>query len=470
MPQKAFVVTGLGYGDEGKGTVTDWLSSLHNAHTVIRFGGPQALHRVVSNAGGEHVFSQFGSGSLHGSATHLSRNMMIDPNAILTEGDVLKYEQGIGSIFSTLTIHKEALVITPFQAMAGRLRELMRGPNRRGSVGIGVGETAMDALRFPETAIRAKDLTGSDLRTKLELVRDRKLEEFEALRDRASVIPEDVREGVRAHIAYLEDPETVAWMLERCRELVRKIRIVNTAYVAKNILGTEGAVVFEGSQGVLLDRVRGFHPFTTKVRTVPASALEILEECGYRGEVKSLGVLRAYHTRHGAGPFVAESDALTRALPDVSNKTHLWQGNFRVGVFDAVAARYAVAAAGALDGLVLTCLDRVQPLSWWPVCHAYTLSGETATSDVPVKLKEHKVVDIYPSILKEEGNQLEQQERITNLLARCVPQTTEYEIPSSVESFVSSCVSTVEAALGLPIVAVSLGEAQKDKQQIKNGR
>ncbi|MBI5152856.1 MAG: adenylosuccinate synthetase, partial [Parcubacteria group bacterium] len=211
VEKKAFIVTGLGYGDEGKGTVTHWLSSHYEAHTVIRTGGPQALHRIVTKNRAEHVFSQFGSGTLRGSTTHLSSQMIIDPHAILGEGEHLKYAQGIHNVFDMLTIHEDAIVITPFQAIAGRLRELLRGDNRHGSVGIGVGETVLDAEMLGNVAIRVKDLVSPHLREKLHVIRQQKLITFEEIRDRASFIPSEAREQVRREMAELEDLDTIEW-------------------------------------------------------------------------------------------------------------------------------------------------------------------------------------------------------------------------------------------------------------------
>jgi len=475
MAKKAFVVTGLGYGDEGKGTTTHWLSSRYKAHTVIRTGGPQALHRVVYENGKEHAFSQFGSGTFRGAATHLSKHMVIDPHAILKEGEVLAYERGIRGVFEWLTIHEDALVITPFQAIACRLRELMRGENRHGSVGIGVGETVLDAEVPGDGAIRAKDLDKPYLREKLQAIQRRKLAEFEELADRASLIPADMRERVRSEIAELTDPDTVQWAVERFTELAKRVRIVDTDYVARQILGPEGTVIFEGSQGVLLDRWHGFHPYTTKVRTVPEIALSLLDECGYDGEVKSFGVLRAYHTRHGAGPFVSESPALTKKLPDLMNKTHPWQGDFRIGHFDAVAARYAIEASGkeSIDGLIVTCLDRIWPLGRWQVCNTYGTPREVRDAESFFRLDAGSISGITAAYGNGGGaEQLERQERLGQLLGWCFPEFAVFGISpwDAKENFIDLCASVLEENLGVPIVAVSIGATEEEKIEIKNGQ
>jgi adenylosuccinate synthase len=116
----------------------------------------------------------------------------------------------------------------------------------------------------------------------------------------------------------------------------------------------KGNVVYEGAQGVLLDESRGFRPHTTWTNTTFDNALEMLKGEDY--EVVKIGVLRTYFTRHGAGPFVGESPLVNF---DDHNVEGRWQGKFRQGFFDAVAARYAIEACGGIDCLALTHLDTV---------------------------------------------------------------------------------------------------------------
>ena len=462
MSNRAFIVTGLGFGDEGKGTVTHSLACEHKAHTVIRTGGAQALHRVVTKRGQSHVFSQFGSGTFRGSATHLSKHMVIDPNAILVEGEALRYESGIRGIFEMMTIHEDALVISPFQALAGRVRELLRGKSRLGSVGIGIGETVLDAEALKGDALRAKDLGSRKLREKLEVIRAHKWAEFEAFADRASKLPKESEVLIRQQLAMMANPDTLQWALEKFSELGRRVRIVDSSYVAERILGHEGTVVFEGSQGVLLDRWQGFHPFTTKVRTTPEPALNILRESGYRGETKSLGVLRAYHTRHGGGPFISESPELTAELPDAANKTHAWQGNFRVGHFDMVAARYAIdACKDMLDGIVLTCLDRLRPRGFMQMCTGYELARIMRVPECHFSFEEGTIARIKAHPEGSGPVHLKRQERITRVLEGCSPRLRTlslYEKDSE-----TKLKGVLEESLALPLVGLSKGETEADK-------
>ena len=461
MEKRAFVVTGLGYGDEGKWTTTHWLCVRHKVHTVIRTGGPQAFHRVVTADGREHVHSQFGSGTLAGAATHLSSRMVIDPDAILREGEALKYEHGIGNIFDYMTVHEDALVVTPFDAIANRLRELARGADRHGTVGIGVGEAVLGAEALELAALRVKDIGKPYLKDKLELIRVRKAEALSEIRGALDALPEDVRTQACEELARLCLQGTLDWMVERSRELISRVRVVDTGYVAEKILGRPGTVVCEGSQGVLLDRWYGFHPYTTKVRTIPQTGF-LMAECGYNGRIVSLGVLRGYHTRHGAGPFVSESAELTEKLPDSNNGTHPWQGNFRVGALDMVVVKYAVDACGgseALNGLVITCMDRMAVLGAWNLCTSYT--GPDGSNNFTYG--RGGCIDGIVVCHGKGADQLDRQEKLGRELRKCAPQVTTLKIASGNHPYLIGLSQSVGDVVNVPVVAVSFGPTEADK-------
>ena len=322
------IVADLGYGDAGKGTVVDWLCATRPVHAVVRFnGGAQAAHNVLAADGRHHTFAQFGSGTLRGVPTHLSRFVVVDPMALSAEAAHL-VRLGVPDPFGLLTVHRDCLLATPYHIEAGRRRELARGAERHGSCGMGVGEAMAYALSHGSLAPRAGD-SPATLTRKLGVLR-------EAL-------------GV--------DGPPVADCVAAYRAFAARVRLVDST----DELLRRGPVVFEGAQGVLLDENHGFDPYTTWSTTTFANALELL---GGAGAVR-LGVLRTYTPRHGPGPLVTEDPTLE--LPERHNGTGPWQGPFRVGHFDAVAHRYAVAVTGGVDGLALTHLDaRVSRL-----CHAY---------------------------------------------------------------------------------------------------
>ncbi|MEU4622147.1 adenylosuccinate synthetase [Actinoplanes sp. NPDC023801] len=328
MTSEHIAVVDLGYGDAGKGTVVDFLCASQEIRAVLRFnGGAQAAHNVITEEGRHHTFAQFGSGTLRGVPTHLTRFVVVDPLALASEAKAL------GSPFHLLTVDGDALLATPWHRAANRRHETGRGAERHGSCGMGVGETMAYAEQHPD-APRVKDvLSPSRLRQRLAAVRD-------ALGD-CGVPLADV---VDAFTAFGET-----------------VRIVSGEYTDR--LLAAGNCVFEGAQGVLLDEWRGWHPHTTWSTTTFDNALALCPS------VRRLGVVRTYTTRHGAGPFVTEDRTLD--LPERHNGRDPWQGAFRTGHFDAVAHRYAVEVAGGVDALAITHLDVPELCPDLRICTSY---------------------------------------------------------------------------------------------------
>lgn len=341
--EKAFVVVGLGFGDEGKGSITDFLCREYQAHTVVRFnGGAQAGHNVVLPDGTHHTFSQFGAGTLAGAQTFLSQHMVINPHFLESERKHL-VEIEVTKPAHLLKIDSRALVTTPFHVAANRLSE-MRRTKRHGSCGMGVGETVADSLESSMSAIRVNDFANrSLLARKLRHVQKLKADRF-AFNKAASV-----EEGVELDI--LHDPHEVEHCLDEVYEnFLHTYEIVPPTYM-KHLLSLNKPLVFEGAQGALLDENHGFNPYTTWSTTTADNALTLLD--GHPSRV--IGVTRAYHTRHGAGPFPTEEPSLS--FPD-HNRTGPWQGAFRFGSLDLVLLKYARYFAGCTE-LAVTCLDHL---------------------------------------------------------------------------------------------------------------
>jgi adenylosuccinate synthase len=438
--QHAILTVDLGFGDAGKGSIVDFLTRAHVAHTVVRYnGGAQAAHRVVTAGPNpcEHVFAQFGSGTLAGAATHLSRFMLLDPLAMTAEEQHLQ-ALGVADAFARTTIDERALVITPFQRAANRLKELARGHNRHGSCGMGIGETMIDYLEHGQRVLFAGDLRSPDvLRAKLRFLHEINLAKIQSL------LPDlpDNDEAAREQ-SPLRDPDWPDWLIEEYRTFAQQARIVPSAFLHR-ILQQPGAVIFEGAQGVLLDEWQGFHPYTTWSTTTLENAERLLDEAGYTGDQTRIGITRAYATRHGAGPLVTEDATLTRVLPDASNAFGAWQQGFRVGWLDMVMLKYALEAVGPLDQLAVTCLDRLAELPELRICRRYSYDtfniDRIARSAVP--------------------RALDYQERITNSLARCTPVLETLADPGAL-------LHMLESELGVPIGILSRGPTAAGKRSI----
>src|SRR5688572_30262606 len=367
MASEALIVVDLGYGDAGKGTIVDYLTRERGAHTVVRFnGGPQAGHNVVTPDGRHHTFAQFGSGTfVPGVRTLLSRFVLVEPYAMINEAAHLRSACGVGDALARTTLDRRCIVITPPQQAANRLRELARAAAAHGTCGMGVGEAVSDAIEHPELVLRAGELNDRAVVTaKLRAHRAIKLEEF---RDRMSAVIDQPKANLS--LQTLRDDSWIDAGADNYQWLAGQVTLADER-VAAALLNGPGTAVFEGAQGVLLDETFGFHPHTTWSTTTFANADALLDEAGFDGPRVRLGVLRSYFTRHGAGPLVTEDESLRPRLPEPHNDARGWQGAFRVGPFDAVAARYALNVVGGVDGLVLTHLDR------WPAldgraCAAY---------------------------------------------------------------------------------------------------
>ncbi len=355
MP-RSIIVIGLGNGDEGKGSVVDYLIRKHGVRRVVRFnGGAQALHHVVSG-GVVHGFSQFGSGTLAYAETILSRFMLFEPLAFCREARDLS-NLGIPDPYSLVTVSAKAPIITQANILANRILEVNRGGARHGSCGLGIGMTQRDVEEMGERAVVAGDLgSPAALREKLDLNLRRRLEDVREVSGAETT-------ELRARLVATDTEELSAFYAE----FALRIRIVPEEAILESIARED--TVFEGAQGVLLDQEWGFFPHVTRSTTTFANAETLLSEAGFRGETLRIGLLRAYATRHGAGPLPTETDGLQ--VPPCHNAANPWQGAFRVGWFDAVTARYALAACGGVDVLGLTNLDRLAGLPAFKASTSY---------------------------------------------------------------------------------------------------
>ena len=147
--------------------------------------------------------------------------------------------------------------------------------------------------------------------------------------------------------------------------------IKRTEACLERTIGSRRALIFEGAQGALLDRTRGFLPHVTKSDTTCRNALDLLEALSPRRKPHKLGILRAYGHRHGAGPFVTEDESLRERFDDPLNRRNAWQGAFRVGWLELPALRYGIRLNGGVDGLALTGLDRLDGSETIRLCASY---------------------------------------------------------------------------------------------------
>ncbi len=440
------MVAGLGFGDEGKGATVDWLVRRHRAGAVVRYnGGPQAAHHVVDEAGRSHCFAQFGAGTLiPGVRTHIARNMVVDPLALVAEERAL-VAVGVSDGYPRLSVDPECVLVTPFHRIINQMQELARAENRHGSCGRGIAQARLDSETEGLPAVRVADaLAPKKLAATLRLLWRMKLDLAEQIVD-----AHPARPGLAALLADLRRADRASLLTEAFADVFGKSGLSITA---EPVLGD--TVVLEGAQGVLLDRDHGFWPHVTPSRTTFVHAVSFLDTIGRPDELIRVGVIRAYATRHGAGPLPTEDADLTTARPDRDNRTHQWQGAFRLGWFDAVATRYALRACGGVDALVMNHIDQLAGLERVRLCTGYRRPDGKVWRD-----------------LEPPGHDPDERLAFTETIRDCRPEFVDLPGWSEADTGFEKFVSRVESAEGLasPVDAIAVGPRAGDRRLRRSG-
>ncbi len=374
MTNTAYVVTDLGPGDGGKGSIVHKLAGKFRAHTVVKRGGAQGSHGVSTSSGERFCFSQWGCGTLEGTPTFLSEQFVVMPHGLLQEADALM-RMGISDPFAMLAADENALCATPLHGAVSHLKELARGENARGTVGTGVGVAYRMAKTHPELAIFVRDIFCH------QVLREKLTAQCEILREEmqpviaGDFLPKDL-ELVVEEANLLFDPGFLEHILEKFREVSERLHVRKI----EDILAQDGAVVVESSHGVLTDAEVGLKPHTTALRTLPRFAHEMLRRAGFAGRIVNLGVHRAYSFRHGAGPLPTCDPFMISSLLSGSRKLdNRWQGDARSGPLDLILLNHAIELCGgpsAFDGLAITWLDQIIHDGVWRYCETYANQPE----------------------------------------------------------------------------------------------
>ncbi len=465
MKKRIFIVAGLAYGDESKGSIVDWLSLVYPVKEIWRYnGGPQTAHNVVLEDGVNHCFAQFGSGLLQAPiSTVLSRFVAVNPINLMNEYEVL--EAKLKFPMPPIYLDSKAPIITPYHVLVNQLKELNLGLDRRGSCGKGVGETLKDAEKYPDRILRVGDLADVDLiKAKLRFWRSLKLDEAEQLANaKTSCLAWFNHSKIKSH-------EYFDFLVNFYSSFLEQDKIIpfDSRHPFMDIKeSSDGDIVYEGAQGLLLHRDYGFFPHVTQSDTSFKNAETLIAERGLQGEVFKLGVLRAYSTRHGAGPFVSEDEELGELIPDDHNCENGWQGDFRIGWFDIVSTKYALDVVSSIDGLAITNLDRLQELDEVKVCTAYEYDGLYSHLLEKYFVCEENQSDrtwLIKSIKKrQENDSSDFMEEIKRFLGSCEPV---YETIQVGPDFSEKYLRYLEKSLEVPIVIVSNGPTAADKKVV----
>lgn len=340
-------VIGLGFGDEGKGMAVAHecrriIDATGRKPIVVRFnGGPQAAHNVRIVEDGRilhHTHSQFGSGAMLGAYTILAKGMLVDPIAMVNEGRSLEVTMRSPNVFGRVKVDLCCPVVTPSHADVNRAIEHRRGDGRHGSTGRGIG-----VARACEEHAMEHGLHVFDVGT---------------LFDRYKTTSEVVswRGWMREHFGV-----DVKWSLDAGAEAELLCGTIDymfwrglsfdhgTEWFIRNCIYNDDDIVFEGSQGMLLDERYGWFPHVTYGDMTPSGAADLAD-----GPVRVLGVTRSYQTRHGDGPMVTEG---TCDIMEYDNEWSEWAGKVRTGLLDLHTTAKMAREIHA-DGIVVSNLDR----------------------------------------------------------------------------------------------------------------
>jgi adenylosuccinate synthase len=357
----AVVAIGAQWGDEGKGKVVDILSE--HADVVVRFqGGNNAGHTLVVDEQ-KIVLHLVPSGVLHrGRICIIGNGVVVDPVALIHEIDALQ-ARGYLQDESVLKLSDRAHLTMPYHRAIDQARERLRGEGAIGTTGRGIGPTYED--KMARIGIRVADfLDERGFAENLRRIIDEKNLYLRSVLKEEPLDYEQIRadyEGLRARLAPL---------------------VIDAGVYIDRALAAGRRVLFEGSQGTMLDVDHGTYPFVTSSNTLAAAA------CTGAGVAPSritavVGISKAYTTRVGSGPFPTElQDALGRKLQQDGEEFGATTGRpRRCGWFDAVVVRQTARLNG-LTSLAITKLDVLTGIKKLRVCVAYDLDGKRI-EDVP---------------------------------------------------------------------------------------
>ncbi|GAA1245344.1 adenylosuccinate synthase [Kitasatospora nipponensis] len=423
----ALVLVGAQWGDEGKGKATDLLGG--SVDYVVRYqGGNNAGHTVVIGDQ-KYALHLLPSGILSPNVVPVIGNgVVIDPGVLLSELDGLN-QRGIDT--SKLLVSGNAHLITPYHRTLDKVVERFLGKRKIGTTGRGIGPAYADKIN--RIGIRVQDLFDESILTqKVEAALHDKNQLLVKLYNRRAM-PVDL--VVEEYLGYAE-----------------KIRpfLADTTLVLDQALKANKVVLLEGGQGTLLDVDHGTYPFVTSSNPTSGGACTGAG-IGPTKIDRVIGILKAYTTRVGSGPFPTELlDADGDALRRIGGERGVTTGrDRRCGWFDAVIARYATRVNGLTD-FFLTKLDVLTGWEQIPVCVAYEIDGKRV-EELPYNQSDfHHAKPIY--------------ENLPGWTEDISKAQTFADLPKNAQAYVKA----LEEMSGAPISAIGVGPGRTETIQINS--
>jgi adenylosuccinate synthase len=425
------VVVGAQWGDEGKAKITDLLAA--EADVVVRCQGGCNAGHTVKHGDDVFKFHLVPSGMLYGDTLCLIGNgTVINPQVLLHEIETLQQK---GYATNNLKVSNRAHLTLPFHTDLDQAQESALADKKIGTTGRGIGPTYMD--KVGRYGLRIGDLYESEavLRERLSQIVDAKAE---------------MLEKCYPHLPTYSVDDLMAW----CKPFAEKLApyVADTVGLVHESLDKKHNILFEGAQGTLLDVDYGTYPFVTSSNATAGGACTG-SGVGPTQIDRVIGVMKAYTTRVGEGPFPTElNDEIGQQLLKIGQEFGTTTGRARrCGWFDAVIAKYSVQVNG-LDGLAITKLDVFDGMSELKICTAYRNreTGELMTQ-FPSQLRTLQNVEpVYESWPGWVGS---------------VKETRKYEdLPVEAQNYLSR----ISALIGCCLSIVSVGPERNQTILLEN--
>lgn len=415
------VLLGSQWGDEGKGKVTDYLAE--EADLVVRYqGGNNAGHTVVVN-GEEFKLRLIPSGIINGNATCVIGNgVVVDIHVLRRELDYLK-ERNVD--VSRLRISDRCHLIMPYHILQDECEEKAKGNLKIGTTKNGIGPCYMD--KCARIGLRMGDLLDPDrFRSRLEEVLPIKNNLLSKLYGEKTFDVDEVLREMTEDIAFLKD------------------MVCDTSWLLHEALTAGKKVMFEGAQGTLLDLDHGTYPYVTSSNPISGGAAVGAGVAPWQIH-NVLGIVKAYTTRVGAGPFPTElEDEVGQLLQERGHEFGTVTGRTRrCGWLDMVVVNYAIRLSG-MTALALMKLDVLDSCETIQIATGYRLDGQ--------------IIDHFPASLDD----LERVEPIYECLPGWQEDTSACRRFEDLPKAAQDYVNRIETLAGIPVKIVAVGPGREE--------